>query len=54
MFALRAGDCTMSQFQSRLTHNEEALGDHLSEMEHKNAHTPTGTKKKPNWYAGPQ
>lgn len=53
MFALRAGDCTMSQFQSRLTHNEEALGDHLSEMEHKNAHTPAGTQN-PNWYAGPQ
>lgn len=47
MLSLHTGDCSMSQFQSRLTHNEEALGDHFSEMEHKNfIHTHTGTKKK--------
>ncbi len=36
----------MSQFQSRLTHNEETLGTHFSEMEYKKfTHAHTSTKK---------
>lgn len=35
MLSLHTGDCSMSQFQSRLTNNEEALGDHFNKMERK-------------------
>lgn len=47
MLSLHTGDCSRSQFQSSLTHNEEALGDHFSEMEYKKfTHTHIGTKEK--------